>query len=58
MKKSELFFAAILVPADFLMIVFAAAVAFWLRFTPGIIEIKPVLFQFPFFILAIPKVQL
>ena len=49
MKKSELFFAAILVPADFLMIVFAAAVAFWLRFTPGIIEIKPVLFQFPFF---------
>ena len=48
MKKSELFFAALLVPADFLMIVLAAAVAFWLRFTPGIIEIKPVLFQFSF----------
>lgn len=49
MKKSELFFAALLVPADFLMIVFAAATAYWLRFTPGIIEIKPVLFEFPFF---------
>jgi len=48
MKKSELFFAALLVPADFLMIVLAAAVAYWLRFTPGIIEIKPVLFQFSF----------
>jgi exopolysaccharide biosynthesis polyprenyl glycosylphosphotransferase len=49
MKKSELFFAALLVPADFLMILLAAAIAYWLRFTPGIIEIKPVLFQFPFF---------
>jgi len=48
MKKSELFFAALLVPADFLMIVLAGAVAYWLRFTPGIIEIKPVLFQLPF----------
>lgn len=49
MKKSELFFAALLVPADFLMIVLAAVVAYWLRFTPGIIEIKPVLFELPFF---------
>lgn len=49
MKKSELFFAALLVPADFLMIVCAAAFAYWLRFTPGIIEIKPVLFEFSFF---------
>ncbi|MCX6762261.1 MAG: sugar transferase [Candidatus Moranbacteria bacterium] len=48
MKKSELFFAALLVPADFLMIILAGAVAYWLRFTPGIIEIKPVLFQFSF----------
>jgi exopolysaccharide biosynthesis polyprenyl glycosylphosphotransferase len=48
MKKSELFFAALLLPADFLMIVLAAAIAYWLRFTPGIIEIKPVLFQFSF----------
>ena len=48
MKKSELFFAALLVPADFLMILAAAAAAYWLRFTPGIIEIKPVLFEFSF----------
>lgn len=48
MKKSELFFAALLVPADFLMIICAAAIAYWLRFTPGIIEIKPVLFEFSF----------
>lgn len=48
MKKSELFFAALLVPLDFLMILGAAAVAYWLRFTPGIIEIKPVLFEFSF----------
>ncbi|MDD3486773.1 MAG: sugar transferase [Candidatus Moranbacteria bacterium] len=48
MKKSELFFAALLVPADFLMIILAAVIAYWLRFTPGIIEIKPVLFEFPF----------
>ncbi|MFA5871210.1 MAG: sugar transferase [Parcubacteria group bacterium] len=48
MKKSELFFAAILVPLDYLMIILAASIAFWLRFTPGIIEIKPVLFDFSF----------
>jgi exopolysaccharide biosynthesis polyprenyl glycosylphosphotransferase len=48
MKKSELFFAAILIPVDYAMIVIAAAVSFWLRFTPGIIEIKPVLFNLSF----------
>ncbi|MDD5489755.1 MAG: sugar transferase [Candidatus Moranbacteria bacterium] len=48
MKKSELFFAILLVPVDFLMIIAAAVLAFWFRFTPSIIEIKPVLFDFPF----------
>ncbi|MDI6778172.1 MAG: sugar transferase [Patescibacteria group bacterium] len=48
MKKSELFFALLLVPVDFAMIVAAAVLAYWFRFTPGIIEIKPVLFDFPF----------
>lgn len=47
-KKSELFFAALLVPVDFLMIIAAAVIAYWLRFTPGIVEIKPVLFEFSF----------
>jgi exopolysaccharide biosynthesis polyprenyl glycosylphosphotransferase len=48
MKKSELFFALLLVPVDFMMIVFAAVLAYWFRFTPSVIEIKPVLFDFPF----------
>ncbi len=30
------------------MIVLAAIISYWLRFTPGIIEIKPVLFNLPF----------
>jgi exopolysaccharide biosynthesis polyprenyl glycosylphosphotransferase len=48
MKKSELFFALLLIPVDFIMIVSAAILAYWFRFTPSIIEIKPVLFDFPF----------
>jgi len=48
MKKSELFFAILLVPVDFIMIIAASVLAFWFRFTPNIIEIKPVLFDFPF----------
>jgi len=48
MKKSELFFGMLLVPVDFLMILASAVLAFWLRFTPGILELKPVLFDFPF----------
>jgi exopolysaccharide biosynthesis polyprenyl glycosylphosphotransferase len=48
MKKSELFFALILVPFDFAMIVFAAILSYWFRFTPGVVEIKPVLFDLPF----------
>ncbi len=48
MKKSELFFALLLIPVDFLMIVTAAVLAYWFRFTPSVIEIKPVLFDFPF----------
>jgi len=48
MKKSELFFGMLLVPVDFTMIVAASVLAYWLRFTPSIIELKPVLFDFPF----------
>jgi exopolysaccharide biosynthesis polyprenyl glycosylphosphotransferase len=48
MKKSELFFAILLIPVDFLMIISAAILAYWFRFTPSVIEIKPVLFDFPF----------
>lgn len=48
MKKSELFFALLLIPVDFAMIILAAILAYWFRFTPSVIEIKPVLFDFPF----------
>lgn len=48
MKKSELFFTALLVPIDFLMIFLATLVAYFLRFTPYFVEIRPILFYLPF----------
>jgi len=48
MKKSELFFSAIQVPVDFIMIVLAALTAFSVRNVPSIIELKPLLYSFPF----------
>jgi exopolysaccharide biosynthesis polyprenyl glycosylphosphotransferase len=48
MKKSELFFSAIQVPVDFLMIVLAAISAFAIRNIPQIIILKPKLYSFPF----------
>lgn len=48
MKKSELFFSAIQVPVDFLMIVLAAISAFAIRNFPQIITLKPKLYSFPF----------
>ena len=48
MKKSELFFSAIQVPIDFLMIVLAAMTAFAIRNIPEIMALKPKLYDFPF----------
>ncbi len=48
MKKSELFFSAILVPIDYLMIVLAALAAYSLRFGETVAEIRPVLYELPF----------
>jgi exopolysaccharide biosynthesis polyprenyl glycosylphosphotransferase len=48
MKKSELIFSAILVPVDYLMIVLAAVVAYGLRFTGFVAEIRPIVFTLPF----------
>ncbi|MCK4744772.1 sugar transferase [Candidatus Parcubacteria bacterium] len=45
MKKSELVFTAILVPIDFLMLMLASLAAYFLRFNPAIIEIRPVIFD-------------
>lgn len=48
MKKSELFFSAIQVPIDFLMIVLAAISAYAIRNVPEILALKPKLYTFSF----------
>ncbi|MEK7598610.1 MAG: sugar transferase [Patescibacteria group bacterium] len=48
MKRSELFFSALQVPVDFLMLVLAALTAFVIRDVPQIISLKPKLYTFPF----------
>lgn len=48
MKKIELFFSAILVPLDFLMIIIAALLAYFLRFESVVTEIRPVIYELPF----------
>jgi len=50
MKKSELFFSAIQVPIDFLMLVLAAISAYTIRNVPEILALKPKLYTFPFHI--------
>lgn len=44
MKRSELFFSAILVPLDFLMLLVAGLAAYWLRVSPWLVQYRPVLF--------------
>ncbi|MFC1756474.1 nucleoside-diphosphate sugar epimerase/dehydratase, partial [Patescibacteria group bacterium] len=48
MKRSELFFSAIQVPADFAMIILAAITAFAIRDVPQILALKPKLYNFSF----------
>lgn len=48
MKRSELFFSAIQVPVDFLMICLAAWTAYLLRNVPEIIALQPKLYNYPF----------
>ena len=45
MKKSELIFSALLVPVDFLMFVLAGIAAYFLRVSPIISKLRPVLFS-------------
>ena len=45
MKKSELIFSTLLVPVDFLMILTAGIVVYFLRTSPWITEWRPVLFS-------------
>lgn len=45
MKKTDLFFTTLLVPLDFLMLVAAGLAAYFLRLTPMMRDIWPVLFE-------------
>ncbi len=45
MKRSELFFNAILVPVDFLMLVLAGILAYLIRISEFVSKIRPVLFE-------------
>jgi len=48
MKRSELFFSAVQVPIDFIMLIMAAITAYLVRDVPQIIALKPRLYDFPF----------
>ncbi|HLP44499.1 MAG TPA: hypothetical protein VK469_01045, partial [Candidatus Kapabacteria bacterium] len=48
MKRSELFFSALQVPVDFIMLVLAAVTAYIIRDIPQIITFQPKLYNFPF----------
>lgn len=47
-KRSELFFSAVQVPVDALMILLAALSAFAIRNVPEVLALKPKLYNFPF----------
>jgi len=46
MKKAELFFSAVRVPIDYLMIVLAGLLAFYLRTTEAVQDLRPLLYEF------------
>lgn len=48
MKKAELFFGAILVPIDYIMLVLAGCSAYVLRFQSSFTQYQPVLYEIPF----------
>lgn len=47
MKKSDLFFTAILVPIDYLMLILAGMAAYFLRFG-ALAQLRPIIFELPF----------
>lgn len=48
MKKSELLFSFLLVPLDYLMIVLAGVVAYYIRFAEFTTKIRPIIFELDF----------
>jgi len=49
MKRSELFFSFLLVPLDYLMLILAGSSAYYIRFSELTINIRPAIFNLPFF---------
>ena len=47
MKKSELFYASILVPFDYLLMVLSGIIVYYLRFQ-ALVELRPVIYQLQF----------
>ncbi|MDP3685424.1 MAG: hypothetical protein Q8R32_01165, partial [bacterium] len=45
MKRSELFFDAVRLPVDFLACVLAGLLAYWIRVSPFVRQVRPVLFD-------------
>ncbi|MFA5076065.1 MAG: sugar transferase [Patescibacteria group bacterium] len=48
MKKAELTFTALLLPVDYMMVVGAGIIAYFLRFQSFLKEVRPVIFALPF----------
>ncbi|MDZ7798318.1 MAG: sugar transferase [Patescibacteria group bacterium] len=48
MKKSELIFSAILIPVDYLMLLTAGLLAYYLRFETALTDIRPVFYEMSF----------
>ncbi len=44
MKRSEIFFDVIRVPADFVSVMVAGVLAYWLRLNPGVQRVRPAIF--------------
>ena len=47
MKKTELIFSAVLVPIDWILLVLAGLFAYFVRFHPYVVKIRPIIFELP-----------
>lgn len=48
MNKNKLFFEAIEVPIDYILLVASGVIAYYLRFTDFIVQYRPIIFELPF----------
>jgi exopolysaccharide biosynthesis polyprenyl glycosylphosphotransferase len=49
MKKADLFFTFLLLPIDYLMLILAGILTYYLRFTV-LVNLRPIIFEIPFFV--------